>query len=108
MLDPHALAEARSLAFHGEIAARVRADAAIVSAARARVRSWLSELPARAYARDWADLLDGPLDALLAALVDEGEGGRALRQCSPFAGVLDPRTRWAIHAEVARRAEQSR
>jgi len=108
MIDPHALAEARSLAFHAEVAARIRADPTIVAAALARVSSWLAERPPRAYAREWAELLEGPVEALCAALLDEGQSGRARRQSSPFAGVLDPRTRWAIHAEVARRLEASR
>jgi hypothetical protein len=35
--------------------------------------------------------------------VDPAEGARALRQCSPFAGVIDPRTRWRIWREVRER-----
>jgi hypothetical protein len=33
-------------------------------------------------------------------LVDPGESARALRQCSPFAGVVDSRTRWSIWRAV--------
>ena len=36
------------------------------------------------------------MKSLLEVLVDEGERARALRQCTPFAGFIDPRTRWRI------------
>jgi len=108
VIDPHALAEARSLAFHAEVAARIRADASIVDMARARVQQWLSTHPEPAYARSWAELVDGPLEGLTAALLDDGEHARALRQSSPFAGAIDARTRWRIHAEVRERFEAMR
>jgi hypothetical protein len=38
---------------------------------------------------------------VLAAIVEESEWMTAMRQCSPFAGVLDPRQRWAIYDEFA-------
>lgn len=41
-----------------------------------------------AYADQWEALLDGPLNALLDALVDTSQAARDLRQSSPFAGVL--------------------
>jgi len=108
MIEPHRLAEARSSAFHAEVAARIRADPRIVADARARVQSWLEAQPPRPYAAAWAELLDGPRAALLAALVEESERARALRQSSPFAGVIDPRTRWRIHAQVRARLEERR
>jgi hypothetical protein len=39
------------------------------------------------------------------ALVDPSERGRALRQCTPFAGALDPRTRWRLWAQVREELE---
>jgi hypothetical protein len=42
------------------------------------------------------------------ALLDEGEHARALRQSSPFAGAIDRRTRWRMHAEVRERLEAMR
>jgi hypothetical protein len=108
VIDPHALAEARSLAFHAEVAVRILADPTIVEMARARVRQWLSTHPEPAYARAWAELVEGPIEALTTALRDDGERARALRQSSPFAGAIDPRTRWRIHAEVRERLEAVR
>lgn len=56
--------------------------------------------------RQWQQLLDGPVEALIDVLTSPDEDARVLRQSSPFAGVLSSRERWAILAEVkkARRA----
>ncbi|HVS01238.1 MAG TPA: hypothetical protein VMT16_00565, partial [Thermoanaerobaculia bacterium] len=48
------------------------------------------------YALAWQQALSLPLADLLALLVDPGEPARAMRQVSPFAGILDPRERWEI------------
>ena len=39
-------------------------------------------------------------------LVDEGEHARELRQSTPFAGLIDPRARWRLWAEVRERFER--
>ena len=105
-MDLHRLAEARSLELHRAVAAVLRREPERVAAARARVQRWRAEgsvpLP---YVEAWERHLAGPLEALCAALVDEGEKARALRQVTPFAGVVDPRTRWRIWREVRARAE---
>lgn len=93
----HALAEARSLALHRAVAARLRAQPELVDAARRRVEGWRRERTvAPHYADAWAALLDGDRERLLATLTDPGEEATALRQVTPFAGVVDPRTRWQI------------
>ena len=53
------------------------------------------------YAEAWDRLLSAPLDQLCEALVDPGARSRALRQVSPFAGVLSARERWRILQSVA-------
>lgn len=52
----------------------------------------------REYARAWLDLLDDCRDVATLAqrLVEDTERMRALRQATPFAGILDSRERWAI------------
>jgi hypothetical protein len=99
--NPHRLAEARSLALHQEVARRIRAQPELLTAVRARVEGWLRDgSVARPYAEAWRDILSCDLEVILAAIVDPGERGRDLRQCTPFAGVLDPRTRWRILDEL--------
>jgi len=76
----------------------------VLDVARARVETRLKDgSVARHYAQAWRDLLARPTEAIAAALVDPGEHARELRQVSPFAGALDPRTRWRIHREVGQR-----
>lgn len=52
--------------------------------ARGQAKKWLDE---------WQRLLDGPVDRVLAALIDRSLRGRELRQNSPFAGALDEEQR---------------
>ncbi len=69
-----------------------------------RVETWAAEGKMRpAYADTWRELLEGPLDALLAVLSDRGERAAALRQCTPFVGVIDQRTRLRIWREERER-----
>ncbi|MCL4818891.1 MAG: hypothetical protein KJ067_07105 [Vicinamibacteria bacterium] len=98
----HHRAEERSLALHAAVAERLLSDPALVDRAVERVRGWLAEpgvVPAP-LAAAWLEALSGPREVLFALLVDRSERARQLRQCSPFAGVLDARTRWRILREA--------
>ena len=61
------------------------------STARGQARSWLDE---------WQRLIAGPIDNVLAALVDRSLRGRELRQNSPFAGALDDDERTRVLGEL--------
>ena len=101
-MDPHRLAEERSIALHRAVAEKLRADSSLVTRAREVVEGWRATGSVHeAYVASWAELLRLPLEELCARLVDRGEHARALRQVSPFAGVLDPRERWRIRKSVA-------
>ncbi|MCC6993249.1 MAG: hypothetical protein IT370_01340 [Deltaproteobacteria bacterium] len=105
-LDLHRLAEERSLALHRLVVERARTDPQVLRKARQRVSEWLvTGATARFYAEAWAELLRRPDEAIFAALVDGSEAARALRQTTPFAGVIDPRTRWRLWREVRSRLE---
>jgi hypothetical protein len=98
------LALGRAVAHHlgaDERAVRARADRNLN-----RAREQYDVEPQ--WIRQWQQLLDGPVEALIEVLTSPNEDARVLRQSSPFAGVLAPRERWAILAEVkeARRAER--
>lgn len=100
-IDPHRLAEARSLAAHQLIADRLADEPGLLDMARERVAGWLVDgSVSRVYAQEWREILVGDLASIRAALVDDSERGRALRQCTPFAGAIDPRTRWRLWARV--------
>jgi hypothetical protein len=102
----HRLAEERSLALHRAIAELLPARPSILDDARRRVAGWLEtgEIHPH-YARAWWEILGGSVESVTAVLLDESEQGRALRQATPFSGVIDPRTRWRIWREVRERTE---
>jgi len=105
-IEPHRLAELRSLAYHAEIAARLSRGEVDVARALARVRRMRErELAGETYLDAWERLLTGPRDALCTAIVRDDEEMRALRQSTPFTGVLQPAERLAIWRRVRQEAE---
>ncbi|MEM9461517.1 MAG: hypothetical protein AAGF11_45555 [Myxococcota bacterium] len=81
----------------------MREHPALLDGVRARVERWLDDRSvARPYAEAWREILSRSLDEIEASIVDPSPRARDLRQCSPFAGVLDPRTRWRILRELRR------
>ena len=94
----HARIDARSLA----IAEKLRARPELIEIARENLDRWT---PGRSgkYFDAWREILARPLDEVLTAIVEDSEWMTAMRQTSPFAGVLDPRERWAIYDEFAER-----
>jgi hypothetical protein len=99
-VDPHRLAEARSLAMHRVIAERLRGDPRWLERARERVAGWMAQGRSPYYAAAWQRLLESPIEEICAMLVADTEEARALRQATPFAGAIGPRERWSIWARV--------
>lgn len=100
-MDPHRLAEERSVAYHRAIAERLRREPEILEKARQRAQGWLAsadETPF--YARKWAEVLASDTPAIAAFLVERSELADELRQSSPFAGALRPVERWKIWRET--------
>jgi len=96
-MDAHRRAEQRSLALHQAVAARLIEHPEVLDRARARVAEWLDTGSVHAdYARAWAEILALSPPEIGDLLTRDDERMRALRQASPFAGVLDARTRWSI------------
>lgn len=62
--------------------------------------------PLAADLQTWADLLDGPLSAIVAVLTSPAESAIQMRANSPFAGVLTDDVRLAVRATW--RAEEDR
>ncbi len=102
-MDPHRLAEERSVAYHGAIAERLRHQLEVLENARRRVQTWLASDGAPFYARKWAEVLAGDPSSIAAFLVDRSELADELRQSSPFAGALQPQERWKIWRETRER-----
>jgi hypothetical protein len=49
------------------------------------------------YIKRWNRILKASWPEVRKTLLDTSEKGKALRQCSPFGGVLTPRERWRIY-----------
>jgi hypothetical protein len=97
----HRLAEERSLAYHRLVAAKLLSDPGLLERARARVRSWLDSGDVHVrYAKAWNDVLSRSISEIQGFLMEDSESARALRQVTPFAGAIDPRTRWRVWREV--------
>lgn len=105
-VDPHRVAEARSLELHRAVAVALASDPGLVDEARARVSQWRAAgRLAAAYADAWLAILDEPLGEIQRAITEDSESARALRQATPFAGVIDPRSRWRIWERVRTQLE---
>jgi hypothetical protein len=98
----HQRIDARSLAMHRAIAGKLRADPSLLAIAHDNLDRWSKERGrSQPYWDAWREILKRPLEEVLAHMVEEGERMTALRQASPFAGVLTPRERWAIYDQFA-------
>jgi hypothetical protein len=104
-MDPHRLAEERSVAYHSAIAERLLAQPEVLDKARRRVETWLAAAGTEApfYARQWAAVLARDPASIAAFLVERSELADELRQSSPFAGALTPQERWKIWRETRER-----
>jgi len=57
---------------------------------------------------EWEAILDGPLEGVVAALIDPGERGYELRQSTPFAGILSDQDRLDAVRQASRERRASR
>ena len=104
-MDPHRLAEERSVAYHALVAERLRVDAAALTRARERVARWSRDGSVHPrWVEAWRQLLQQPVDEIRQVLVERSERARALRQVTPFAGLIDARVRWRLWREVRTRS----
>lgn len=96
--------EARSLAIHRAIAARLAADPErVLRRARrnlAVMRRANDDGAADAWFTEWGRRLDGGLASVIEALVSHEQEARDLRQVTPFAGVLSDEERRAVYAAM--------
>jgi transcriptional regulator with XRE-family HTH domain len=94
----------RSLALHRAIAERLRQDPeGVLTRARASLMRMHDLHPgARPLLQEWRVFLRRPVEALVPVLLDPSPWGRALRQVTPFTGVLSARERAHVYRQFAR------
>ena len=106
-MNRHRLAEERSLALHLAVADLLAEGGTVLERARTRVHKWLETGEVATYwAQEWDRVLLKPLAEIQAFLVERSEHATAMRQMTPFAGAIDPRTRWRIWHDVRQTFEQ--
>jgi hypothetical protein len=100
-VEPHRLAELRSLALHEAIGEELLRSPSLIDDARRRLQVGpQSRTTAQLYRDEWLAVLAQPLESIVAFLREDSERGRALRQSTPFVGVIEPRERWRIWRQV--------
>lgn len=96
----HRLAELRSLAYHRAVAAGL--DDNEVADARRRLVHWQADGKIHArWASEWQGVLDQPLPEIAKLIGADSQRARALRQSSPFVGLLNEQARRRVLAAVA-------
>jgi hypothetical protein len=94
----HLRIDRRSLALHQAVAKKLRAHPEMIEIARENLSRWYAGAGrSQPYLDEWRRILDLPLEEILALLEQDGERMTALRQSSPFAGILEPAERWAVY-----------
>jgi hypothetical protein len=105
MANGHRTAELRSIELHRLVAEHLRREPELLlDRARDRVARWIEDggpVPPSVAVR-WRTLLGRPLPVIVAALVDDCEEMRDLRQSSPFAGALSQDERVQVIREHPR------
>ena len=87
---------------HCAIAERLRASPELLGIAHDNLRRWSGSAGRSGpYMERWRELLALPLEELLAVIEEDSEDMRAMRQSSPFAGVLRSKERWEIYDAFA-------
>jgi hypothetical protein len=99
----HRTAELQSLAYHRLVAEQL--DANIIGDARRRLDRWRRDgrIDSR-WAKEWERILAMPVTQVAKAISADTPRARALRQTSPFAGVLTPQERKRLVLAVEERA----
>ena len=98
-LRGHQRIDRRSLALHRAVAGKLRAHPELLQIARDNLDRWTAAgSRSQPYWDSWREILSRPLPEILNLLGEESERMTALRQATPFAGVLDPAERWAVYA----------
>lgn len=87
---------------HRAIAVKLRTTPELLGIAHDNLRNWTATAGrSQPYLEAWRELLSRPLAELLHLIEEDSESMRALRQSSPFAGVLSPKERWEIYDAFA-------
>jgi hypothetical protein len=98
--------EQKSLAYHQAVVEKLRAKPALRAVAIRRLEWYRERNPSGAMYYDrWHALLTGPMDDLIAAMLDPSDVGCSLRQENPFVDLVAQSERAAIYGATAARID---
>jgi hypothetical protein len=91
----HRLIDERSLALAQAIAERLMVDPSLIALARGNLERWSQTCSPRARStlQEWAEILNKPIEDVVAVLTSQDERATRLRQSNPFAGALPQKVR---------------
>ncbi len=100
----------RSLALHRLIANKIRGTPSLFDKPQKNLARWRTVVSANAqpYLQDWQKLVDSGLESCLAVATQDSEYASALRQTSPFCGVLTHKERFAFFKDWAKTHHEAR
>jgi hypothetical protein len=95
-LHTHPEIDARSLALHRLVAAKLRRNPQLLQGARQTLGRWRTVVDAASqpYLRQWEAAVEQGLDACLNLCEEDSARATALRQCSPLGAVLTAKERF--------------
>lgn len=99
----HQWLDQRSLALHRLIVEKIRRDPDLFENVKITLTRWSKIVCANSqpYVKEWQRLVDLGMEACLAAAVEESEHADAMRQASPFCGILSNEERWEFFLDWA-------
>ncbi len=100
-MHDHDRIDARSLAMHRRVVERIREQPMLMAQARATLQRWRTSVsPAtQPYLQEWERLMDADPEACLRMAAEDSPHASAMRQASPFAGLLSHAERFAFIRE---------
>lgn len=97
--SPHRLLEARSLAMHALIAAKIGRNTDLLRKPRQNLARWSARWEGRppGWVVEWRAILERPWPEIAALITDSSDNAARLRQSAPFAGVLTREERKRVY-----------
>ncbi len=94
----HQEIDERTLAMHRLVAEKIRQTPALFDKAKATLARWRTtvSVSSQPYLLEWELLMNQGVETCLAVAVEESERAKALRQSSPFAGLLTHQDRFTF------------
>ena len=100
-MTSHQEIDQRSLALHRLLAEKIRQDPNLFDNMKRTLARWRTIVCASSqpYLEEWEQLVKQGIDACLAVATEDSERANAMRQASPFCGILTNEERWEFLLE---------